>query len=550
MSINNDETLIYKYIDNNDYESIKKLSTFDHEAVNYAISKDKDDIAKLLVKLGAPIDAINEYTMNSLTYAISLNKTDVAKEILERKDVDVNYSGYNNKFNPLVISLMNKKYDIASLLLDKNINVNQLDKSRNNIISFVIALKDVPSDLVIRILLKTNMHNINIHGSTPLHIMTIHNAWQPYNIILRELDLDANVLNNDNKTAFDYVLDKDKKLFKDMLSANLLYNNKCSKIQACEKLAQQHPTLKKSSYVPSFGTFSPTIINSTMYATFLLEKYPELGVPYQEFNEELYNKDLMVANNSLSNKDDNIASIAKYIKIYTKRMFHIAPYEIMFAYNIYDIHPRVEQSLDKCMKSKKIRFILLKLSILESESNHATILIYDKHKNILEYFDPYGKINHPIEKYVHYFIKTKICKLFKTKNDKCFKFYSKIGLQASSYDNKESQNIGDPAGYCLAWCCYYIEQRINNPDKTIDEIIDNTINNVISKALHPAHNSLLDFIRDYTKWFHDKKIEFYKQADIPKEFVFVKHLPKYQLLKLTTSMRETFMKNIIKRYSS
>lgn len=534
MSINNDKTLIYKYIDNNDYESIKKLSVFDDQALNYAISKKKSDIAKLLLSRNLSVNIVNENLMNSLMIAIISNENEIAKLILEHKNIDINYSGYYNKYNPLVLAVIHKQYDLVTILLDKDINVNQLDYNRNNIISNIILEKGIPSDLIIKILIKSNMRNININGNTPLHIMTIHNVWQQYNIILQELDLDPKILNNDNKIAIDYVPNENKQLFTNMLAANLLRNNKCFEMQMCKKLAQKHPNLKKTKSVTDFGTFSPTVINSTMYTTFLLVKYSILGVPYQIFDKKLYDNDLKMIK-------DNDSVLNNYIKIYTKRMFHIAPYEIIFSLEGYFIHPRIKMGIDKCMQSKSIRYIFLKLSIVEPEGNHATVLIYDKHKNILEYFEPYGKINHPIEHEINKFINTEICKLFKTQSDKCFKFYSKIGLQASSDDTQESQNIGDPVGYCLAWCYYYIEERINNPDKTIDEIIDNTINNVINKALKPTHNCLLDFIRQYTKWFHDKKIQFYKKANIPKEFIFVKHLPKPELRKLINAMYNTFM---------
>ena len=129
-------------------------------------------------------------------------------------------------------------------------------------------------------------------------------------------------------------------------------------------------------------------------------------------------------------------------------------------YNPFNVH----SDIHKCKK----RFIPLSINIYEDNSNHSTILLIDKQKKILEYFDPeYKKMN----KYLR----------IKLKNfqNKFFKNYEL--LIVTDLTNKTFQDRVDAySGMCVTWCILYIQYRITNDHIDIKDIL-NDIHKFVTK---------------------------------------------------------------------
>ena len=164
---------------------------------------------------------------------------------------------------------------------------------------------------------------------------------------------------------------------------------------------------------------------------------------------------------------------------HNEKIFYIPKY-LKKAFNNYNI--------------KGVDFIFINLGIINQNTNHANILIFDKDNNSVERFDPYGdwktnnidKLDQTLEKLFKKIINKKI-KYIKPSDYLIANSFQSI----SNEDNKFIKRFGDPDGFCLAWCYWYLELRLNN--KGIDQkLVEKAI-----KKINKTQDSFLIHIRNY-----------------------------------------------------
>ena len=168
-------------------------------------------------------------------------------------------------------------------------------------------------------------------------------------------------------------------------------------------------------------------------------------------------------------------------------------------------------------KNKTKRFIFIKLSLIPNSSGtHANILIYDKKLNILERFEPYGPNGMLDEEKLNSYLEKLSKKLFnkKTKfiSPKLFLDDTKFQIVSSDSD-PDNKKLGDPIGYCLAWCFWYLELRLKNPDITSKELVKFAFNDILQNHSKDS-NQVLSYIRNYSQELDKMKNEFLKEAGI------------------------------------
>jgi ankyrin repeat protein len=91
-------------------------------ALRYAVAVGRADIVKLLLELGANVDAKNFYGKTALMYAVAVGRTDLIKILLE-KGANVNArDDYGNTVMLLASSY--GRSDIVKLLLERSADIN------------------------------------------------------------------------------------------------------------------------------------------------------------------------------------------------------------------------------------------------------------------------------------------------------------------------------------------------------------------------------------------------------------------------------------------
>lgn len=150
-------------------------------------------------------------------------------------------------------------------------------------------------------------------------------------------------------------------------------------------------------------------------------------------------------------------------------------------------------------KSSKSRFVVISLSFtvkLKKEdrtSKHRNMIIYDKVKNTVERFEPWGNLTS--EKFCIHFIDSLLLYYFKQRGVKYVKPYNNnpvLGLQRIQCDNERKYLFDGEPGRCIAWSVWYADHRLRFPDFSQTKIVNSLLNNIKG-----GNQKLTDYIRSY-----------------------------------------------------
>ena len=138
----------------------------------------------------------------------------------------------------------------------------------------------------------------------------------------------------------------------------------------------------------------------------------------------------------------------------------------------------ISPSLSSGALDKRRRFIIFPVQLFKTENDtlyHANILIYDTEKKFVERFEPYGHSSESYSeseefdfllKYEHGRLDNELTDFFKHYD---VEYRSSLSIcPASSFqqleESFEEYKIGDPRGFCVAYCLLYVDARLSNPD--------------------------------------------------------------------------------------
>ncbi len=472
---------------------------------------DKPEVTETLLKAGADpnIRDINELT--PIIRAVENSSYNSIKYLLDY-GADINYGGPEGDHFPLNIALNNKDNKMVEIILDKNINYNF--KNRNLDTPIHIALQNeleqnfLKPSLLFKLIHESDLNLPNIKNSTPLHLLgrySKNNNILNYSTILKKKKLDITIKDNNNKTPLYYLSRNVKTIFN--INENSYVNETKNNIIM--------PKLKNNN----FGLFNSDILHNVIYTVMILRKYKNLAIPTITKNYDKYIKEYDNFNIYSNYKSSEGKLMKDIISIYYDNFYNIIPYLILWkSRDLYYYNENLEVSIKKLLKNEKIDFIFIKLSLIPNfNSTHANILIYDKKNNILERFEPYGPNDMLDEKELNKFIEKLSKKIF---NKKVKFIYPKLFMEetkfqiVSSDSDPSNKKIGDPIGYCLAWCFWYLELRLNNPKLSSKKLVNNAFDKIL-KSKNPDSNQVLNYIRNYSQELDKLKNIFLKECNIP-----------------------------------
>jgi hypothetical protein len=173
----------------------------------------------------------------------------------------------------------------------------------------------------------------------------------------------------------------------------------------------------------------------------------------------------------------------------------------------------------KCRK----RFFIIPLTIQKVKGNktesHANFLIYDSKEKSMERFEPLGERHELKERHDN-----AIFKLFKTYLNqdgipRLLNYYPpilfcpKIGPQQLDRLEKDNIKAGDPVGFCVAWCIWYVNLRLSNPDIDRKDVLEQGI-----KIIDTKFNSFRNFIRSYAQFLSEYSKKLKETEDVSYTF--------------------------------
>ena len=185
----------------------------------------------------------------------------------------------------------------------------------------------------------------------------------------------------------------------------------------------------------------------------------------------------------------------------------------------YFIHPYLNNLINAERHDNNKRFSAVFVSLIYEHGLHANILIYDYKNMTIERFEPYGNtvlIENTIDDILEEELTWSTGLKYLRPND----YLPMAGFQTLSDEkNPITQKAGDFGGFCLAWCLWYLETKLKNPDIESKILVEK----LISK-LNKSDLKFIEYIRNYSNKINKKRIEYMKEIGIDSKEISNIHL--------------------------
>lgn len=508
----------------------------------------------ILKKVNINIQNINYET--PLISASIYNLTDFIISILDQTP-NVNIKEKNNKSTALMIISYYGNIEIFNKILElkPDINIQNLSgdtslhiaiKENNFEIIDLLILKDINFDLInidgytaLHLILNQIKNNINIenynikkflkktnlniqdnNGETCWHLIVQLKLYKKYSKILKRKYNNIYILNKNNKTPLDICIMKDQKKLLNIIVSSFLYiikkkkkwifkwQNKCSNntyndkkclhlinnyiiknkisIPLQKKKYNIDILLSKKKQYTFFTGITLDVITSYIY---ILKKYSFLQTS--------------ITTNFISNPEVN--DYYKKIGLIRNLDGEFLNFEILWSYHKLILPTNLKNIINDFIENNKL-VLAIPIGIELDIACHANLIIIDKRFKTIERFEPNGSEEPNDYHYNNIILDFSLKSYFENYfNDyeylEPLDFLPVISLQSlESYESKNHKRIGDPGGFCVVWCVWYLEQRLKyivHPKKLIAKLIINIkIKNISFKNLIRSFSNEILIIRD------------------------------------------------------
>lgn len=464
---------------------------------------------KEFINWGCNVNAIQYNDITPLMVAIKTRQYKSIKLLIEY-DVDLDHMGSTGNQHCLKLALIEygqsiveyitrqNKHDvvqcskIVKLLLYHNVNVNYVDEYLATSLQQIMKIRykvynKIPSTILQQdfdriekdIFDKTTLLNnktINQHNVMwyILKCNTLH-IYKP--LLLKRSLLSPIVLTDSMFTP----------RVKDHLN-QLLRANKAIMEYSDKPSLQLFPY----KYV-ALSAFNTSIQSQLLFHALMLQQYPQLW--YFHVTDAI---DVMIDGNILKvgeEINDNQSVLISMINIYkNKHPTCLNNMIIWIDEHNYTFPRHFTTTMDAFFKSNALYFMLF-VAIVGRTINHANIIIFDKERNEVERYDPYGDVrktkhNQQCLDNIVQKVFTPLCPTgLVSKGPQGI--MGMIGLQTLSHErNQRNYKHGDPKGYCLAWCYWFLEMRLQH-NLSSDDIYSSLMDNTYMKL------TLMENIRNY-----------------------------------------------------
>jgi ankyrin repeat protein len=528
----------------------------------YSLKYNKNQLLIDLLKKFNAVNIKNSEGENLLQTAISLKNTAIIEYLLENTNIDFNSKTKEYGITALhqLVVLNNLKY--LQKIVDLGADITVTDFLGNNVIHFAMIENNFKIAKYFIKMGKINLNNTNLNGDTPLHIYleNINNDYDSdllsimikesnlniqnhqgmsslhflaskqlldkFSYLLEEKMLNIFIQNYKGETVYSMIKDKDKVL--DVVVISFLNNLKEGDFlidweKECHNIVtgNQKKENKMKSKSDCIKKIKDTIINENRS----IPKFKEINF---DFNSGIVLKDCYFSGFPI----DTLFGLL-WLKKKIPTVSLILGYPLSENNEVYDFYSNMGKDFNykldfiNCMIlwsyqkifipsffdtiiNKEIKeesnVIIIPIGIETAQGAHTNILFWDLKNKILERFEPNGK-NQPLnfdynpkllDKYIEtYFKKFNIPFTYLTPKD----YLPIIGfIMIENLENDRCSKIGDPNGFCTAWCIWYCYQKLLNFTDSADNIISSEklvlllINNLKLEA-----KSFKNLIRDFSK---------------------------------------------------
>lgn len=478
------------------------------------------------------IDLLDNFTEEEINIKNSHNEGLIFKVIelqdvtlfnyLIKRNIDLNYhcnTGYPI-YKTLYQDISTNNFTNTLTIYNKIKNeqfYNQTDKFMNNILNKIFQIR-----------LTINKQTKDLDYSFDYEIMKHSNSddWNQRNVY--------------DYSPFDYIVQLDFDIYKKHINniiidinININIMNRIKKHASKQwiGLLLKFKTIKMPKYIDKTKYTHATVFQSkftdaSIFSLYLIDKHPNLYLP--NITSYMLNNKYIDYDAGYPFADDMIMKNPIFpwiINYYSDKEFYI--------------HPYLNNQINSAINDKKKRFACVFISVITDTFLHANVLVYDFKNKTVERFEPYGNligldttIDNVLEEELTWNTGLKyIC-------PKDYLPHASFQM-ISDENNPHNKKPGDFGGFCLAWCIWYVENRILNPDINPKVLIIKLINKI--KLLKNRPNiKFVDYIRNYANKINKKKIKYMKKIGIDKHITSNLHLTHTNDHKIIKFIKEKY----------
>ena len=573
------------------------LNLSNKKAVHYAIAMDSKIVFEYLVREGLFDPMVRTANGETpLIVAVYNNKIEFVKRILEEYENMFDDPSYDlpniRKYismyraftdgRSINICIKDRFLDILQILIKhlKRWRAKKKDDTyhtetdeynatylHNLLMSTDIDISSIETHDILTYFIKyTDLNQESYYGYTPAHLIFAQGLWKLQHAE-KELDgrkIDLLKVDADGKNVYSYIKKNNQREFMNLTSRmKLLPNTRGSsqietEINELDKIIEvvSRDSLKERK---DYGLFNPSQLNYIIFMTYLKNKHSNLFIPQRIYDTSKKRDDqylMELTSYPISEVQDivNTYQIIDHVRYYS-----YAPHLISWHDSkLHVIHPELVDILktqDKADPDYKRRFVMIKLLIILTEnSNHANCLIYDRKTREAWRFESYGlsdmvKDGNVMDMTLKSILETIYGKItYNSPSD----YLSNIKFQlADDEDNSIVRNLGDPGGYCLAWCIWFVDVICSNlidvkdETMTVDYLMRNYITrnrlenimfeNTDNKSL--KSNIYLEYIRQYGHHLDTEKNQIMKGLGMTRDTYYKVMLNSTDLKKIDQYVR-------------
>lgn len=481
-------------------DKIKILDKFTDDEINI-----KNEIGQglILVALNNDDEKFFDYLLNrkiDIDY-YSFIKTDNPLRMAVSMDILHNINKYTFKIIKKIVAINSTFYkdlnryadNLAHTIIYARIN-------RNEQIMSVEKFKDINYDLDLEVLKYCDnecWNHVNIEKESPLELL-VNLDYNIYSKLVSKISIDPKIVEKLEKANIN---SKWLKLYKSLDKYTSSNNIVISSYSDC--------TLFQSKFK-----------DVAIFALYLKNAHSNLFIP--NMNSYLLN-DLTF--------EDTFPFVDNII---TKEP--VFPWTLSYySENEYYIHPYLNNIINGERHLGQKRFGLVFITLIYDKVLHANILLYDLQNMTVERFEPYGNSN-LIESEIDDILEEELTWNTGLKYLRPKDYLPYAGFQTISNENDPAnQKPGDFGGFCLAWCLWYLESRILNPEIEPKILVNKLINKLSSFDI-----KFIEYIRNYANKINQKRVQYMETIGIDKKSISDVYLTNENDIKLTQELVNKF----------
>jgi hypothetical protein len=459
--------------------------------------------------------------------AINQDDIDMFNYLLKR-NVDLSYYTMIKAESPLYEAIykdiINNKYLYTKKILEKieSTNLETFNRLLDNVLHTLFYIRSTRAKQTV----PTN---------------TMISYEMDMELINRSTDKMWNHMNTEKHSPFDIVVFLDYDVYQPMIQKKKIKISKeiLKKIDD-DDLREGSPNRKWIRFLNTLETYIEPInevnINEEKYShsTLFQAKFKDVGI-FSLYLADKY-KSLYVPNMT-SYMVDNITFDDGFPfsdKIIAKTP--VFPWVVGYMNeNEYYIHPYLNNLINAERREDGKRFALVFISVVLSSSLHANILLYDFKNMTVERFEPYGNTTY-IDSVMDDILEEELTWSTGLKYIRPSDYEPMVGFQTISNENEMgNMKSGDFGGFCLAWCLWWVENRLKNPEIKPNILIEKLINKLTKSEYKFSEN-----IRNYANKINEKRIKYMEMAGLDKKIISNMHISDHDDIKLTDFLIKQF----------